>query len=356
MNTDLNKMPENLNMSADLNKIIAFHTLVIGKEESEKRRLAEIHEIDFEEYKRRIVGKEKETEFLVILRALKALKHIEAYDEEVSRITDEKTSDYKVELADGYKMLIEVKHTDKEKYSISNGNLQARMDFAKAMNLPLRFAISIKGYWGLFTAEYLQSKNGKITLSDFISEKGMTSTWDNELETCSFLFPKNIQIKSVYAHNHHKSLGVSFDPYGELVSYELSCNGKRIIRVKGKNSKDLSTMILIEGLQDRLANCEQEIYQDNGYTIIIDKTQEINMIPEYQFLLAIIEHMNLSELDTRDDNISYVSTQKDFQYPTLEYVRSAMSILVQNGLDIAVFKGNVGYRFDDYQRNFWVKR
>ncbi len=190
--------------NTDLNKILAFHTLVIGKEESEKRCLAIIHGIDFEEYKRRIIGKEKEAEFLVILRTLKVLKHIEAYDEEISKITDEKTSDYKVELVDGYKMLIEVKHTDKDKYSISGGNLQARIDFAKSINLPLRFAISIKGYWGLFTAEYLQSKNGKITISDFVNDKGMTSTWDNEFETCSYLFPANIQIKSVYAHNHPK--------------------------------------------------------------------------------------------------------------------------------------------------------
>ena len=329
-------------MSTDLNKILAFHTLVIGKEESEKRRLAEIHEIDYEEYKRRIVGKEKEAEFLVILRALKALNHIEAYDEEVSKITNEKTSDYKVELVDGYKMLIEVKHTDKDKYSISGGNLQARIDFAKEINLPLRFAISIKGYWGLFTAEYLQSKNGKITLSDFISDKRMTSTWDNELETCSFLFPANIKIKSVYAHNHPKSLGIGFEPYGELVSYELTYNDKRIIRVKGKKSREISTMILIEALQDRLANSEQEITQDNGYTVVIDKSKEINMIPEYKFLLAIIEHMDLSGLDTRDDNLSYVSTQKDFHYPTLEYIRIAMAILVQKGLNITVFKGNIG--------------
>lgn len=342
-------------MSTDLNKILAFHTLVIGKQESDKRRLAEIHKIDFDEYKRRIVGKEKEAEFLVILRALKAINHIEAYDEEVSKITDEKTSDYKVELADGYKMLIEVKHTDKEKYSISGGNLQARIDFAKKMNLPLRFAISIKGYWGLFTVEYLQSKNGKITLSDFISDKRMASTWDNELETCSFLFPANIQIKSVYAHNHPKSLGIGFEPYGELISYELTCNGKRIIRVKGEKSRNISTMILIEALQDRLANSEQEITQNNGYTVVVDKSNEINMIPEYKFLLAIIEHMDLSGLDTRDDNLSYVSTKKDFNYPTLEYIRIAMAILVQNGLDIIVFKGNNGYRFSDYQRSFWNK-
>lgn len=342
-------------MSTELDKILAFHTLVIGKQEIEKQRLAEIHNIDYEEYKRRIIGKEKEAEFLVILRALKAINHIEAYDEEVSKITDEKTSDYKVELSDGYKMLIEVKHTDKEKYSISGGNLQARIDFAKNNNLPLRFAISIKGYWGLFTAEYLQSKNGKITLSDFISDKGMTSTWDNELETCSYLFPANIQIKSVYTHNHPKSLGIGFDPYGELVSYELTCNGKRIIRVKGKKSKDISTMILIEALQDRLANSKQEIIEDNDYTVIVDKTDGINMIPEYSFLLAIIEHMDLSGLDTRDDNLSYVSTKKEFNYPTLEYIRIAMSILVQNGLDIVVFKGNNGYRFRDYQRYFWNK-
>ena len=342
----------------ELKKILAFHELVLGKSDSEKQRLADAHDIDFDEYKRRIIGKEKEAEFIVILRVLKAINHIEAYDEEISKITNEFTSDYKVELSDGYKMFIEVKHTDKDKYCISGGNLQNRIDYAEANGLPLRFAVSIKGYWGLFTSEYLQSKNGKLTLSDFFNNNkniGVHSTWDHEFETCSYLFPKNLQIKSVYAKDNPKGLGIMFEPYGELVSYELSCNGRRIFRVKGKNSNNLILTILIEALQDRLANSEQEIVTENGFTIITEKLSEINRMPEYNFLLAIIQHIDINGNNIRNDNVTIASTEEEFKYPTLEYVRIALSMLVNKGLDIMVFKGRNGYRFTDYQKIFWTK-
>lgn len=343
----------------ELKKIIAFHELVLGKDDVEKQRLAEVHDINYNEYKRRIVGKEKEAEFLVILRGLKVIKHIEAYDEEISKITNEFTSDYKIELVDGYKMLVEVKHTDNEKYEISGGNLKKRIEYAESNNIPLRFAISIKGFWGLFTSEYLQRKNGKITLSDFINNDnniGIQSTWDHEFETCSYLFPANIQIKSVYANNNPKGLGIKFDPYGELISYELIYNGRRIFRVKGKDSKNTSIMLLIEALQDRLANSHQDIIQKNGITIIVDKSSEINMIPEYKFLLALIEHTDLNGNSVRDDNIMIASTEENYKFPTLEYIRIALSILANKGLNIIVFKGKNGYRFEDYQRNYWNKR
>lgn len=61
-------------------------------------------------------------------------------------------------MRDGYKMLLEVKHTDKKTFEISQGNLQKRKDFADRQNLPLRFAVSLKGLWGLFTVETLLEK------------------------------------------------------------------------------------------------------------------------------------------------------------------------------------------------------
>ena len=74
-------------------------------------------------------------------------------------------------MIDGYKMLLEVKHTDKDMYKISQGNLQNRIDFANRQNLPLRFAISLKGLWGLFTVDTLLEKKGKLILDDFRGEK-----------------------------------------------------------------------------------------------------------------------------------------------------------------------------------------
>ena len=54
----------------NLNKLLAFNQLVIDKTEDEKKRLALLFGIDYEEYKKRIVGKEKEADFIIILKSL----------------------------------------------------------------------------------------------------------------------------------------------------------------------------------------------------------------------------------------------------------------------------------------------
>lgn len=220
----------------DLNKLLAFNQLVIDKTEDEKKSLAQSLNIDYEEYKKRIVGKEREADFIIVLKSLEALKHFEAYDEGLSHITGEYTPDFKIEMRDGYKMLLEVKHTDKEIFKISQGNLQKRKDFADRQNLPLRFAVSLKGLWGLFTVETLLEKKGKLTLGDFRGEKA--SSWlDTELATCSYMFEKQVKIRSVYSTNHAKGMGIQFEPYGQLISYELYYGDKRIFRAKGKKKQ-----------------------------------------------------------------------------------------------------------------------
>ena len=154
--------------STSFKKILDFHEQTLGKSDDEKKIIAQIQSIDFNEYERRIVGKEKELEFLIVMRAVGSFKIIEPIDEELSQISGEKTPDYEVEFTDGYKMMIEVKHTNKDEYQISGGNLQKRIDYATKHNMPLRFAISIKGFWGLFTSDFIKSKKGKITISDFV--------------------------------------------------------------------------------------------------------------------------------------------------------------------------------------------
>lgn len=57
----------------DLYKLLAFNQLVIDRPEDEKKSLALSLNIDYEEYKMRIVGKEKEADFIIILKSLDAL-------------------------------------------------------------------------------------------------------------------------------------------------------------------------------------------------------------------------------------------------------------------------------------------
>lgn len=341
----------------DLYKLLAFNQLVIDRPEDEKKSLALSLNIDYEEYKKRIVGKEKEADFIIVLKSLEALKHFEAYDEGLSHITGEYTPDFKIEMRDGYEMLLEVKHTDKEIFKISQGNLQKRKDFADRQNLPLRFAISLKGLWGLFTVETLLEKKGKLTLDDFRGEKA--SSWlDIELATCSYMFKKQVKIRSVYSTNHAKGMGIQFEPYGQLISYELYYGDKRIFRAKGKKSKYILHSIYLEALQDRVANINQDIEQQGEFTIITEYTDKgvPNTIPEYEFILSPIKHL-CKEINSKQIkyNSQLAISEHQFDYLSVQMLRAILSELVSLGLDIVVFRNNYGYKFKDYAENFWNK-
>lgn len=341
----------------DLNKLLAFNQLVIDKTEDEKKRLALSFDIDYEDYTKRILGKEKEADFIIILKSLEALKHFEAYDEGLSHITGEYTPDFKIEMCDGYEMLLEVKHTDKETYRISQGNLIKRKKFADRHKLPLRFAISLKGLWGLFTVETLLEKKGKLTLDDFRGKKA--SSWlDIELATCSYMFQKQVKIKSVYSTNHAKSMGIQFEPYGQLISYELYYGDKRIFRAKGKDSKFIPHSIYLEALQDRVANINQNIEQQGEFTIITEFSDKSvgNIIPEYEFVLSPIKHL-CKEISSKQIkyNSQLAISERDFNYLSVRMLRFYLSELVNLGLDIIVFRNNDGYKFKDYAQKFWNK-
>ena len=341
----------------DLNKILAFSQLAIDRTEDEKKSLARLLNIDYEEYKKRIVGKEKEADFIIILKSLEVLKHFEAYDEGLSHITGEYTPDFKIEMCDGYEMLLEVKHTDNEIFKISQGNLQKRKKFADRYNLPLKFAISLKGLWGLFTVETLLAKKGKLTLDDFRGEKAI-SWLDIELATCSYMFQRQVKIRSVYSTNHAKGMGIQFEPYGQLISYELYYGDKRIFRAKGKGSKFVQYSRYLEALQDRVANINQDIEQQGEFTIITEFSDKgvANIIPEYEFVLSPIKHL-YKEMNSK--KIKYNSqlaiSEYEFNYISIQMLRLILSELVSLGLDIIVFRNNYGYKFKDYATSFWNK-
>lgn len=54
-----------INASTPFKKILDFHEQTLGKNDAEKVRIAQSQNIDFNEYKRRITGKEKELEFFI---------------------------------------------------------------------------------------------------------------------------------------------------------------------------------------------------------------------------------------------------------------------------------------------------
>lgn len=337
---------------SDFNKILAFQQIMPYLNKEQKEDLANVLSMDLQEIERRLVGKIKEDEFVLILLFMEVCKSITGFDEGVSQLLKTATSDLLIELKNGKKFMLEIKHTDKEKYSISSGNLQNRVDYAHKYGLELYFAISIKGYWMMFDETYLLQKGGKIDFSDLTKSK-----LDEILDCVSYIFPKSIRIKSVYSTTSVKTTGIQFEPYGKLVSYELYYGDKRIFRVKGKNSPFIGYTMLLEALQDRLSMDTQKVEQVGEFTIINESfSNDFNMISEYKFLLAPIEH-TAYEGNEKYTAHTYVEKAKEdssllkmrFQ---LGHVRGMMKYLADEGVDLMYTKNNLIYPLKSQNKRF----
>lgn len=276
---------------------------------------------------------------------MEVCKSITAFDEGVSQLLKTATSDLLVELQNGNKFMLEIKHTEKEKYSISMGNLQKRIDYASKYGLDLYFAISIKGYWMLFSAEYLKEKKGKIEVSDL-----MKSKLDEILGCVSYVFPKGMRIKSVYSTDETvKSTGIQFSPYGKLVSYELYYNDRKIFRVKGKNSPYIGYTMILEALQDRLSMDTQTIEQSGSYTVINESfSNDFNAISEYKFLLSPIEH-TVHDGEEKYTAHTYIENAKvDANLLKMRFqvghIRGMMQYLADNGIEIMYIRNSLIYK------------
>lgn len=339
--------------SMPFKKILEFHEQTLGKSENEKKSIAQKLSIDYNEYKRRIVGKEKEMEFFIIMNSLTSIAQITPIDESISQITGEYTSDFEVEFIDNYKMMVEVKHTDKDTYKISGGNLQKRIDYAIDHNSPLRFAISIKGFWGLFTSDYLKSKNGKIDISDFLSQDNW---FDRELETCSYIFLKPLKIVSTYSKETTNGLGIFFHPYGELVSYKLYYANRLVFSVDNTDHSKFLHMIILETVQDRLANITQDISTYEKITTIVEynNDSQYQYFAEYLFVLAIIKHMRYTDINSNDN--MFITANDIGNILPIQYVRSIMLDLSNLGIDIFCIKDGIGYEFKQYCNIFWANK
>lgn len=331
---------------SDLNRILAFRDIMPYLSIDEQRNLASTLGLSLEEVERRLSGKDKEDEFLLILLLMDACKSIAEFDEGISQLIKTATSDLLIELKNGTKFMLEIKHTDKDTYSISHGNLSRRIDFAHKYGLELYFAISIKGYWLLFDEQYMLSKQGKIDVSDFRASK-----LDEVLGCVSYIFPKGMRIKSVYSKTASKKICIGFEPYGNLVSYELYCGANKIFRVKGKNSPYIGYIMILEALQDRLSMDTQEIMQDGEFTIINEEFRtDFNAISEYKFLLAPIEYM-VRDGSERYDAHSFLEQAKEnpsLQNSTIqvEHIRGMVQLLVDKGVDIKYIRSNYIYAIE----------
>ena len=327
---------------ASFEDILAFSQIRKYLTPEQEKSIVQSMGISIEEIDRRMNGKDKEDMFILILLFMDVCKSVSGFDEGVSKIFHASTSDLIIEMKNGKKFLLEIKHTGKEKYKISSGNLQERIDYAASFGLELFFAISIKGFWMLFKSDYLKNNGGKITVADY-----KNSELDSILGTYSYMFPNGLKIRSVYKKNYKNSVGIKHNEYGELVSYELYYQDRKLFRVKGKNSPVKGYSMILEALQDRMSVVSQNIHTEGDTTVIIeefpaDNQNSFNAISEYEFLLSPIRHTvnDSGENYTERTAVESLKSDETVMHFQKEHVRGMMKWLAEQGVPVCyVYEG-----------------
>lgn len=326
-----------------LENIIAINNLSPYIDDSMRDSLLQSIGVSLEDYNQRVKGLNQQEEFVLILYLLDACKNITGFDEGVSKLGNKTyTPDLAIELNDGKKFFLEIKYTEKQKYSISGGNLDKRIEYAASLNQELYFAISIRGFWMMFHSDYLKKNHGKISIND-----SSNSILDEVLDTKSYLFPTGIKIRSVYSQNTKKGMDISFNPYGELVSYELYYREKKLFGIEGKESQYYYYMLLLSALQDRLSCINQTIDKCGDETVIcdMDNGKDCNYIPEYLFLLSLVMHTKNNADEIRDANtvINELIDNKDVPSFKIENYRGAIQEMFNLGIPIMYIRKGVIY-------------
>lgn len=288
-------------MSNSIEKIKAYHSMKSFLTEVEQKELADKLGLTEVDLSIRLVGKDNEIQFIMMLYLLGTCKNMIAFEEGVSTLTKTYTPDLFVEFNDGRKVLIEIKSTDKETYKITKGNFDKKVKFAEEFGYPLYFAIKLKGYWMLFHSDYLESRGRKININNY-----KYSVLNEVTGNRQFLFPKGLKFESYYSLTATNELHISHPKYGNLVQYSISYKGQLILSYNRDKPKNLHLVISAEALQDAASNDSQKIYPVNEKLTKIEEclTEDLTVIDLHLFVLAHIKHL-VNDLGINEDINSY---------------------------------------------------
>lgn len=244
----------------------------------------ELSEIDLT---KRVKGKEAEIELYLILHMLGVCNHILAFDEGASVLTGSYSPDAIIELKNGYRFFMEIKSTDDQVFKNSMGNLKKRIDFANSFGLPLFFAIKLSGYWSLYDANYLVSKNGRISLVDDFNDSEFYTMFESHMIT----FPKGFKAIRKYKKTELKNYISKHDDYGFMVNYDLFFNEKLIFSFDSKSDKVFYYFIL-ESLNDAMLMQVKEINEVGNEEILETLQLESDvLLSTHGMLLSPIFHI-----------------------------------------------------------------
>lgn len=272
-------------IQVNVDVIRSLKTLKGKIEKADFDRLLSTFGLTEEDFEARISGLGKEYEFLCNLYLCNLADHIIPIDEKFTTVVGEKCYDAIVELKSGKKVMIEVKSTKEHKYSVSSGNFDKRVKWAKDQGYELYFAINIFNYWTLFSADQMKKWNRKIDesklgYSQFSIVLGVHYYLSNNIKMiATYTDLMDLLNLNIYdTDRSHVSIKEQFYVDGNLVD-----------EVTPTNANNLPFVLLSEALKTRSKMKKTKI-NEHDYTITYDLPGN-NVFSVFEIFKESITHM-----------------------------------------------------------------
>ncbi|KKC47739.1 hypothetical protein VE23_12490 [Paenibacillus sp. D9] len=218
------------------------------------------------------------------------------------------------------------------------------------MNAKLYFAIKMKGYWTLYSSDFMEENSRKISLDKDFLKSELNEVFGDR----SFLFPKGLRITSIYSKRSEKHMGLKNHEYGFLVKYKIEYNKRKLVTINSDKHDKFFLTFLLENLQDVMSVQSQTVKEiDSDRTIITEElTNEMSALNLSAFILSPIRHL-MNDFGYVYDFNQYLTNLIDGSKHliTRQHILYAISFLAEKGCPILENRGDNLYLFKDMIRN-----
>ena len=190
-----------------------------------------------------------------------------------------------VELKDGKKIMIEVKSTKENKYSISSGNFEKRVKWAKKQGYELYFAINIFNYWTLFSDNQMRKWSRKV------SEKQLAYSKLSTVLGVNYYIVNNVKMISHYTDLIAKQSLNIYDSDSNYFSTkeQFFVDDNLVDEITPTNKNNLPLILLSEALKTR-SKMTKTILNPHDYTITYELIDN-HIISIFEIYKESITHM-----------------------------------------------------------------
>lgn len=252
----------------------------------------------------RIRGLRAEDEFQLILCFLNCCDSVIGQDQSLQSVVN--STMVAPDLLCKFKMrgnnFVEIKSTQKSVLKFSKSDLERRKKFAESHGHPLLIAVKMKGFWGLFTLDYLEKNNLRVEIKDFVS-----SSLEEYTDSKTFLLMPGISLRSTYSRNG--KLGIKNANYGELETWEIGFEDK-VLKISEKSDISLMYSMVLEFLHDYLSNKNNIATENSEGKTEVTEILTVNLfIQTHNAFLSMIPHI----VDSFGERYSYSTYLKEIK-------------------------------------------